>query len=309
MDCWTEKYRAHSCKDSLCPPQVQQMLENAKTDLPNMILYGPPGSGKSTAATALFNDLFEGSVQDRVLRLNASVDRGIQSVRSKIKQYAEVSKGGMKVVLLEEADRLTYEAQCALRRVIEESSKNTRFCFTCNHVSNMIDPITSRCQLFHFNSLQSDEMKNVLQNVAAKESISISTSAIQDIVDISAGDARRALNLLQSCCNAGYFDENILGETSGSINQQQLTTVLAHVRKTGARAALETAEDLASRGLLASQLARQLAAHGMRFADEAAGTISIAALRLKACARQPADCTLAIAHALWETSQAVVSSF
>lgn len=308
MDCWTEKYRARTCKDSLCPPQVQQMLDNAGKDLPNMILYGPPGSGKSTAATALFNDLFGESVHDRVLRLNASVDRGIQSVRSKIKQYAEVSKGGMKVVLLEEADRLTYEAQCALRRIIEESSKNTRFCFTCNHVSNMIDPITSRCQLFHFNSLQSDEMRNILQNVALNESISISNSAIQDIVDISVGDARRALNILQSCCDKEHFDENILGETSGSINQQQLAAVLAHIRKTGAQAALETAENLASRGLLASQLARQLAAHGMKFADEAAGTISMAALKLKACARQPADCTLAIAHALWETSQVGASS-
>lgn len=271
-----------------------------------MILYGPPGSGKSTAAMALFNELFKTTVDDRVLRLNASVDRGIQSVRTKIKRHTGVSKGGLKVVLLEEADRLTYEAQCALRRVIEDSSKTTRFFFTCNHVSHMIDPITSRCQLFHFNSLQPDQLETILKKVAAAESITMSKSAMLDIVDVSAGDARRAINLLQSCCRQGNVDPNILRETTGSINQQQLAAVLAYITKAGPRGALETADDLASRGLLASQLARQLTTYGLNLADKQAETISMAALRLKACARQPADCTLAIAHALWETSKASV---
>lgn len=178
-------------------------------DLPNLLLYGPPGTGKTStilaAARQLFGDLFK----DRVLELNASDDRGISVIRTKVKSFAQLTASNtrpdgkpcppFKIIILDEADAMTHAAQAALRRTMEMHTKTTRFCLICNYVSKIIQPITSRCTKFRFKPLKEEMVIERLKLIADSESINVDQEAFGAIVSISGGDMRRAITTLQSC--------------------------------------------------------------------------------------------------------------
>lgn len=178
-------------------------------DLPNMLLYGPPGTGKTSTILAAARQLFGDMYRERILELNASDERGINVVRTKIKNFAKLTAGGVRpdgrpcppfrIIILDEADSMTRAAQSALRRTMEKESRCTRFCFICNYVSSIINPITSRCTKFRFKPLGIEQSIERLQLIATKENVQIEPEAIQSIVEISAGDMRRAITTLQSC--------------------------------------------------------------------------------------------------------------
>lgn len=178
-------------------------------DLPNMLLYGPPGTGKTSTILAAARQLFGDMYRERILELNASDERGINVVRTKIKNFAKLTAGGVRpdgrpcppfrIIILDEADSMTRAAQSALRRTMEKESRCTRFCFICNYVSSIINPITSRCTKFRFKPLGIEQSIERLQLIATKENVQIEPQAIQSIVEISAGDMRRAITTLQSC--------------------------------------------------------------------------------------------------------------
>lgn len=178
-------------------------------DLPNMLLYGPPGTGKTSTILAAARQLFGDMYRERILELNASDERGINVVRTKIKNFAKLTAGGVRpdgrpcppfrIIILDEADSMTRAAQSALRRTMEKESRCTRFCFICNYVSSIIDPITSRCTKFRFKPLGTEQSVERLQLIAKTENVQIKPEAIQSIVKISAGDMRRAITTLQSC--------------------------------------------------------------------------------------------------------------
>ena len=139
--------------------KVQRLIN--KNRLPHLLFYGPPGTGKTSTVMAIAQQLYGGSLQSMVLSLNASDDRGINVVRDQIKTFAGTRKlfsSGMKLVILDEADHMTNDAQFALRRVIEKYSSNARFCIICNYVSKIIPALQSRCTKFRFSPLDHANM-------------------------------------------------------------------------------------------------------------------------------------------------------
>ena len=153
---WTEKYRPQNFNQLVGQPETVELLQYfIHTDtMPHMIFSGSPGTGKTSTAHILVSLLFPQPHMraERVLELNASSERGIKVIRTKVKKFvASVLEGsGLKVVILDEADALTLESQYALRRIVEDSSKRTRFIMICNYLNKIIQPLVSRCTVIHF---------------------------------------------------------------------------------------------------------------------------------------------------------------
>ncbi len=171
-------------------------------NLPHLLLYGPPGTGKTSTIVAAAKRMYGASkYSSMTLELNASDARGINVVRNEIKEFAgtqQLFSKGVKLIILDEADAMTSDAQFALRRVIEKYTKNARFCLICNYVSKIIPALQSRCTRFRFAPLHPQQIQGRLEEVARAEKVPISKDGIQAILDLSGGDMRRVLNLLQS---------------------------------------------------------------------------------------------------------------
>jgi replication factor C subunit 3/5 len=136
-----------------------------------------------------------------VLELNASDDRGINSVREEIKGFAEklnLFKEGLKLIILDEVDAMTFDAQFALRFIMERYSATTRFCLICNYQNKIIPALRSRCACFRFAPIENTAITNILKNISKKEKIKFSDDIITSLCDISQGDIRKAINLLQT---------------------------------------------------------------------------------------------------------------
>ena len=168
--------------------------------MPHLLFAGPPGSGKTTAALALARDLYGAEWRQNFLETNASDERGIDTVRTTIKQYARtapIGEVGFKLLFLDEADNLTSEAQGALRRMMERYSGSCRFILSCNYSSRIIDPIQSRCAVFRFRAYSAEAVRAQVKRIATAESKKVSPEALETILTASGGDMRRATNLLQ----------------------------------------------------------------------------------------------------------------
>lgn len=211
---WVEKYRPKKLDEVTAQDHAVNVLKKTlgSSNLPHMLFYGPPGTGKTSTILALTKELFGPDLmKTRVLELNASDERGISIVREKVKNFARltVSKPSAKdrenhpcppykIIILDEADSMTADAQSALRRTMETYSTVTRFCLICNYVTRIIDPLASRCSKFRFKSLDVANALDRLTYIAKQESVSYEDSVLEDILKISNGDMRRAITLLQS---------------------------------------------------------------------------------------------------------------
>ena len=207
---WVDKYRPKRINSLLHQKEIVKFLNSTLEtgDLPNLIFYGPPGTGKTSAILALCYELFGPKlINERVLELNASDERGIDVVRDKIIKFAKTSIGSKdpnypsppyKIIILDEADAITLDAQSALRKVIESSSHITRFCFTCNYIEKIIQPIISRCVKFRFKPIEHKLLVHRLAQIAEKEQLNLNKKFIEKITIISEGDARRAIMILQN---------------------------------------------------------------------------------------------------------------
>jgi replication factor C subunit 2/4 len=202
-----------------------------------MLFYGPPGTGKTSTILALAKELFgPDMMKSRVLELNASDERGISIVREKVKDFARMQLTNpmpgyksrypcppFKIIILDEADSMTQDAQSALRRTMETYSKITRFCLICNYVTRIIDPLASRCSKFRFKSLDQGNSKLRLEEIATKEGVSVDDGAIDALIRCSEGDLRKSITFLQSAArlvgsNDGAVDEE--GDASMEGNKQ-----------------------------------------------------------------------------------------
>ena len=177
-----------------------------------MLFYGPPGTGKTSTILALAKELYGPEMfKTRVLELNASDERGISIVREKVKDFARMQLSNppphyqdkypcppYKIIILDEADSMTQDAQSALRRTMETYSKITRFCLICNYVTRIIDPLASRCSKFRFKMLDQENTKKRLEDISENEGVKLESGAIETLIKCSEGDLRKAITFLQS---------------------------------------------------------------------------------------------------------------
>ena len=200
---WVEKYRPQTFNNIISNKQnliiLQNMLLNGS--LPHLLFYGTSGTGKTSTIMVLAKQLYKNNVKLMVMKLDASDDRGINSVREEIKGFAEkknMFQKGVKLIILDEADSMTFDAQFALRRIIEKYSETTRFCLICNYENKIIPAIRSRCANFRFNPIERHNIINTLSCIAKNENLIIQDNSLEIISNLSNGDLRKAINLLQS---------------------------------------------------------------------------------------------------------------
>ncbi|KAH9036432.1 P-loop containing nucleoside triphosphate hydrolase protein [Lactarius hengduanensis] len=211
---WVEKYRPVTLDDVVSHKDITGTIEKfiEKNRLPHLLFYGPPGTGKTSTIIAVARRIYGPTFRKQILELNASDDRGIDVVREQIKQFAETRTlfaKGFKLIILDEADMMTTAAQAALRRVIEQYTKNVRFCIICNYVNKITPAIQSRCTRFRFSPLPIAEVQKRLNHVVEAESVNLTDDGKAALLKLSKGDMRRALNVLQAC-HAAY---ERIGET------------------------------------------------------------------------------------------------
>jgi replication factor C subunit 2/4 len=206
---WVDKYRPLKIDDVIHQPDVKKLLKNIVLtgNMQHLLFYGPAGTGKTSSILAIANELFgPNKIDERVIELNASDERGINIVRNKIVTLAKTSVSEKdpdyvcppyKIIILDEADAMTVEAQSALRKIMEDNSSITRFCFVCNFINQIIGPITSRCAKFRFKPIDIEQMKDRLLYIANKENMNISNESVDMIYSATNGDMRKAITLLQ----------------------------------------------------------------------------------------------------------------
>jgi len=205
---WIEKYRPTSLSDIVGQSEIIRRLKSyvASRNLPHLLFSGPPGVGKTAAAISIVKEIYGENWRDNFIELNASDERGIDVVRTKIKNFARMAPLGgaeFKIIFLDEADALTSDAQSALRRTMERYSATCRFILSCNYSSKIIEPIQSRCAVYRFRSLSTEAIEERVRHIARQEGLKVSDEGIAAINYVARGDMRKAINALQAASLIG----------------------------------------------------------------------------------------------------------
>lgn len=251
---WTEKYR---------PKEFEQLkgqsdiVDRARAfvdtkNMPHLLFAGPAGTGKSTLSLIIVKKLFGENWRDNYLELNASDERGIDVVRQKVKNFARtkaLTNAPFKIIFLDEADALTREAQQALRRTMENFTGTCRFILSCNFSSKLIEPIQSRCAVFRFKPLERKEIEGIISEIAKNENLKIDGKALERLYEISEGDCRRVINILQS-----------ISSVKKDINEESIYEIISITKPSDIKMILESAiagNFLASREKLLEVMLKQ----------------------------------------------------
>ena len=221
-----EKYRPEDLSTYVGNPQLKESISKqlSQNDIQNYLFYGPAGTGKTTLAKIIVNKL-----DCDYLYINASDERGIETIRDKVSGFSSVmSFKPIKVVILDEADFLTIQAQASLRNIIETFSRTTRFILTCNFVERIIDPLQSRCQTFKIIPPTKKEVAVHLASICDKESISYDLPAIGKVVNKFYPDLRKMLNTIQ----ASNINNHLTIDDSLLVSASYLSALLNELKKT-----------------------------------------------------------------------------
>ena len=250
QEVWVEKYRPKKLSDVIGQKGIVERLSAyVKTrSMPHMLFAGPAGSGKTTCAIALARELYGEQWRDNLIELNASDERGIDIVRGKIKDFARAASIGgsdFKIIFLDEADALTSDAQAALRRTMERYTQTCRFVLSCNYSSKIIDPIQSRCAVFRFRPLSGSDVKEYLKRICKSERVDITEDGLSAIVELAAGDLRKATNILQVASTLGKrVDQDTVFESTESIRPSEIKDLLTTAIGGGFSAARSRLDEL-----------------------------------------------------------------
>ena len=230
---WVEKYRPKKMTELVNQKEVvgsiNSMLKN-QSELPHLLFSGSAGVGKTTAALCLSSEILREHWRTYTLELNASDERGINMVRERVKKFSRFAgldtEIPFKIIILDEADEMTHDAQTALRRIIEDTSKICRFILIANNLSKIIAPIQSRCVVFKFTRISDKEIISQLKFIAKQEKIKTDEKGLQAICDCTNGDLRHAINILQAAASSGDVTESIVKSVVGLTKTTDVQDVL-----------------------------------------------------------------------------------
>ena len=230
---WVEKYRPTKLVDLVNQKDVvgslSVLLKNPQ-EMPHLLFSGSAGVGKTTAALCISHEILGDHWRDFTLELNASDERGINMVRERVKKFSRFAgldtEIQFKIIILDEADEMTSDAQTALRRIIEDTSKYCRFIIIANNISNIIDPIQSRCAVFKFTRIAEKDVVVHLKNIAKKEKVKVDDKGLSAIYDYSEGDLRHAINVMQAAASLGSITEENVKKSAGLTKTNDVDVVL-----------------------------------------------------------------------------------
>ena len=230
---WVEKYRPKKISEIVNQKEIMgslgALLKN-QSEMPHLLFSGSAGVGKTSAAICLSREILGEHWRDYSLELNASDERGIGMVREKVKKFSRFAgldtEIPFKIIILDEADEMTSDAQTALRRIIEDTAKYCRFILIANNLSKIIEPIQSRCVVFKFTRISNKEISSQLKFIAQKEKIKADEKGLETICDYADGDIRHAINILQAAASTGSIDVSSVKSVIGLTKTKDVQDVL-----------------------------------------------------------------------------------
>jgi replication factor C small subunit len=263
---WTEKYRPETFSDIKGQKNIVKRIKAfvEQKNMPHLLFAGPAGVGKTTLALATVKQLYKESWRENFLELNASDERGIDVVRVKVKEFARTKSIGnvpFKIIMLDESDALTKEAQQALRRTMESFTQTCRFILCCNYSSKIIEPIQSRCAVFRFKPLTEEDIFAIIKGLAEREKLFVDEQAMKALLEVSEGDCRKLENIMQSCAVMdNKITEKIVFEVAGFARPKEVFEILelAAVKKDFPKAKAKLLDTMLSYGLSGLDIIKQI---------------------------------------------------
>src|SRR3989344_6021247 len=229
---WTEKFRPAKFEEVVGQKDIVRKVKALveTKNIPHLLFSGPAGVGKTTLSLVIAKQLHGENWRSNFLELNASSSRGIDTIRNEVKDFAKtmaIDSDAPKIILLDEADALTKEAQQALRRTMETYSNSCRFILSCNVVSKIIDPIKSRCAVFRFKPLDINEINEIISKVKFNENLNIDPEMMKILYEQSNGDLRQIYNILQSSSAiSNNITKDVLNEFTITVSSDSLKEIL-----------------------------------------------------------------------------------